>query len=102
MSEKEFGSWGRGDLMALAAVRYCLGRQTYIVSDCADWLIQQWPNFHLSTQVIIKRDIEQEFARDDEVRSRLNAVGLYKPLGDDCDRAQWERVRMLWEQESTP
>ena len=21
----------------------------------------------------------------------------YKPLGHDCDRAQWEKVRRLWE-----
>lgn len=31
--------WGRDDLMASAAVRYCLGRSTYIVGDRADWLI---------------------------------------------------------------
>lgn len=30
--------WGRSDLMATAAVRYCLGRCSYIVGDCVDWL----------------------------------------------------------------
>lgn len=37
--------WGRKDIMVTAAHRYCLGRQTYIVSDCVDWLIYNWQSF---------------------------------------------------------
>ena len=85
--------WGRDDLVALAAVRYCLGRMTYIVSDCADWLVQQWPNIKPSARAIIQRDIEEAFARDDEARE---AGKEHKPLGCDCDRAEWEKVRKLW------
>ena len=36
--------YGRDGLMAIAAFRYCLGRQTYIVGDCAEWLCEQWPS----------------------------------------------------------
>ena len=36
-------AWGSCELMVLAAFRYCLGRQTYIVNACADWLIDVWP-----------------------------------------------------------
>ena len=32
-------NYGRDDLMAVAAFRYSLGRMTYIVSDCAHWLL---------------------------------------------------------------
>ena len=35
-------AWGRDGLMAVSAVRYCLGRMTYITGDCADWLIGAW------------------------------------------------------------
>lgn len=35
-------NFGRHDLMAVAAFRYALGRMTYIVSDCADWLVEQY------------------------------------------------------------
>ena len=84
---------GRGDLMIVAAVRYCLGRMTYIVSDCADWLIHIWPTIDPKTQGIIRRDIEEAFARDDEYRESGQE---YKALGHDCDRAQWLRVRKLW------
>lgn len=31
---------GHDHLMVIAATRYCLGRMSYIVSDCADWLIK--------------------------------------------------------------
>lgn len=82
--------FGRDDLMAIAAFRYCLGRMTYIVSDCADWLIQQWPNISKQAQAIIRRDLEEAFQRDDA--DRLNN-SIHKALGHDCDRNEWERVR---------
>ena len=87
-------TYGRDDTMAIAATRYCLGRQTYIVGDCADWLIEVWPTLLPSAKAVIQRDVEEEFSRDDEARQR---VSTYLPLGWDCDRAEWERVRKLWE-----
>ena len=74
---------GRGQLMALAAVRYCLGRSSYIVGDCADWLITIWPELSVDTRAIIRRDIEDAFNQDDLSRALLDS---YKPLGDDCDQ----------------
>jgi len=88
------GAWGRDDLMAIAAVRYCLGRMTYITSDCSEWLIEQWPNIKPSAQAVIRRDIDEAFQRDDEARESGDA---YKPLGWDCDRAVWATVRALWQ-----
>jgi len=90
----KMSNFGRDKLMAVAAVRYCLGRMTYIVSDCADWLISVWPELTDNTRNIIKRDVEEAFARDDE--DRADGSRYYKALGHDCDRAQWERVRELW------
>lgn len=75
--------------MATAAVRYCLGRMSYIVGDCADWLIQQWPNIQPSARVIIERDIREAVTRDDESRQDGRE---HHPLGMDMDRAQWLRV----------
>ena len=87
-------AFGRDDLMAVAAFRYSLGRMTYIVSDCADWLCEQWPNIAENARKVIQRDLEEAFKRDDEARADGND---YKPLGHDCDRAQWEKVRRLWQ-----
>lgn len=80
-------------LMVIAATRYCLGRMTYIVADCADWLIKIWPLLSADTRNIIQRDIDEAFARDDEDRE---AGRQYTALGHDCDRAEWARVRALW------
>ena len=89
----ELGVWGRDDSMAVAAVRYCLGRMTYITSDCGEWLVQQWPNIKPSARAVIARDIDDAFARDDKARE---AGDTYRPLGRDCDRAVWQKVRELW------
>ena len=88
------GPWGRGDLMATAAVRYCLGRQSYIVGDCVDWLIGCWPSLSEGCRKVIARDISEAFAKDDEARE---CGDTYRPLGMDIDRQQWERAVALWQ-----
>ena len=85
--------WGTNDLMATAAVRYCLGRRTYIVGVCADWIIRNWDHFAPDTRTRIRADIEEAFELSERDKK---AGGGYRPLGDDCDRADWERVRKLW------
>lgn len=87
-------NWGPDQMMVIAAFRYCLGRMTYIVEDCAKWIVANWDQFSDNTKFVIQRDLEEEFRRDDEARASLST---YKPLGQDCDRKQWERVRELYE-----
>ena len=85
--------YGRSNLMIIAAVRYCLGRQSYIVGDCCDWIIANWQDWSERTRNLIQSDIEEEFKRDDESREEGRE---FHPLGMDMDRAEWERVRRLW------
>ena len=92
-SDRSEQKWGHDQLMVIAAIRYCLGRRTYIVRDCADWIIQMWPEFTESTQKLVRRDIEETFDRDDRSRK---VSSEYLPLGMDMDRREWERVRNLW------
>lgn len=87
-------NFGRGDLMAIAAVRYCLGRMTYIVGDCRAWLTAEWANICPNAQNVIRLDVEDAFSRDDDARAHNEE---YKPLGMDYDRAEWEEVRKLWD-----
>ena len=84
---------GHDHLMVIAAFRYCLGRMTYIVSECAAWLIKTWPLLNEQTKTIIKRELEEQFELDDRARAEQRE---YKTLGWDCDRREWERVRKLW------
>lgn len=81
--------WGRADLMATAAVRYCLGRSSYIVGDCVDWLIEQQHAIEPAALKIIVRDIREAVQRDEEARERGDQC---LPLGMDMDRSEWERA----------
>jgi hypothetical protein len=77
----------------LGAFRYYLGRQTYAVSDFCELLRSQWQTLPERTQMLIKRELENTFMRDDEYREKGSR---FMPLGHDCDRAEWEKVRELW------
>ena len=68
---------------------------TYAVGLFVELLIQHWPILPEPTKALIRRDLEEEFERDDRHRAE-NPTGLWMPLGHDCDRAEWERVRALW------
>ena len=85
---------GINDQAAPWAVRYCLGRQSYAVDDCARWLCSVWDRLEPEARNLIQRDVEEQFRRDDAARANGNCAGL--PLGMDIDRASWERVRKLW------
>ena len=82
-------------MLWLGAFRYYCGRVTADVGSFANMLICEWPSMPAQLKEFIKRDLDREFRRDDEVRAnRPNSLVL--PLGHDCDRAEWERVRALW------
>jgi hypothetical protein len=91
------------DWMVIGAFRYCLGRMTNVVKECADWICQNWDDLNDSVKAIIEREMEEEFRRDDRARERGGSIGFgnilqkyITPLGMDCDRAEWERVRALY------
>lgn len=77
----------------LGSFRYYLGRCTYAVSDFCQLLIQEWGNINPHCQRLIQKELENAFVRDD--MDRLDKEE-FLPLGDDCDRKNWERVRELW------
>jgi len=91
--------WGSNDLMVVCAFRYCLGRRTYIVSECVTWLVQEWNNFDDNVKTLIKRELEEAFTQDDEDRIDNRD---YKTLGMSCDRDEWAKVRSLWLVTNTP
>jgi hypothetical protein len=87
------------DFMVIGSFRYCLGRMTYVVRECANWLCQNWDDLNDNVKALIERELESEFRRDDRARERgETGVGFGRslPLGMDCDRDEWERVRALY------
>jgi hypothetical protein len=73
--------WGFHDLMVTAAHRYCLGRRTYIVSECVRWIQMNWDKFHVHTRELIWRETHEALTRD--------------CAGDDCDVSEWNKILEL-------
>lgn len=86
------------EFMVISAFRYALGRTTYVVEECCDWLCYNWSGLAEGVQNIIKKELEAAFDSDDWY-SINHAIAVYpgiSPLGMHCDRSQWERVRKLY------
>jgi len=77
----------------VGACRYYMGRRTYAVGNFCSLLRREWPKLDERTKQIIRRDVEEEFERDNQARQSGHTFRL---LGDDCDRAEWDKVRALW------
>ena len=71
------------------SVRYRLGRMSYAVSDCTDWLIKNWQEIPEGTRTTIMNDVESQFKMEQRCPQS-------KPLGDDMDRRRWLQVAELW------
>ncbi len=70
--------------MVTAAFRYCLGRTTYIVPACVDWLLNLWKHLSPTTQKLIRKEIREAIAR--------------KAAGWDMDEEQWTRLLNITEE----
>lgn len=49
-------------LMCIAAHRYCLGRASYIVGSCVEWLMAHWGQLTENTRAVIVRDTKEALA----------------------------------------
>lgn len=79
MTKEEFKpEWGFQNLMVLAAFRYCLGRRTYIVGSCVDWLIKYWQEIDAYTKIMIIQETEEALQK-----------GV---AGDSCDVDDWKAL----------
>jgi len=67
--------------IVLYAFRYCLGRRSYAVGDCVDFLIKNWDKLELNLKQIILKEIE-EAKKDGD-------------LGMDIDVDQWQKILEL-------
>lgn len=77
--------------------RYFLGRQTIATCSFARSLATAWPYLDACHKKLIRRELEEAFASDDEACKTGNA---YLPrLGWDCDRAAWQEVRNAYNKE---
>lgn len=62
-------------LIAIAAHRYCLGRRSYIVGACVEWLRDVWPDLTPQTRGVVIRDTRDALERGE--------------AGDCMDEQEW-------------
>ena len=62
--------------MLISALRYALGRRTYIVEITVNYIIKEIPKLSDKCKAIMVHDIE-------------HPLGSY---GDECDKADWMRL----------
>ena len=86
----------------LGATRYYLGRMSASVDSFCMLLIQEWLSLPMAVRGLIRRDVEEAFARDDYQRAEqwLKPSTSVYALGHDCDRTSWSYVRQLWDPEA--
>jgi len=68
------------DRMMVCVVRYCIGRQSYIVGTCDSDLRARWAGLSRGTQDLILKDIKEALERDQ--------LG-HASIGMDIDRDIW-------------
>jgi hypothetical protein len=75
--------------------RYFLGRCTISTCAFAEELAKAWPLLGGRQKDLIKKELEREFMRDDAERKLPKSKRGFRwlPLGHDCDRAAWQKVR---------
>lgn len=82
----------------IGACRYYMGRMSYAVGNFCEALRREWPALPEHAKQIIKRDLEEEIKRDDQSRADgESSIYTHNPLGHDCDREEWLKVRALWQ-----
>jgi len=87
------------DQLVHCAFRYYLGRMTIATTCFARDLAKAWPHLDEMVGAMILRELKDEFERDDRERAAPKKKRLFArfPLGQDCDRAAWEKVRAAGE-----
>ena len=98
VKKPKFNCNTNGGIMVIAALRYALGRHTYVPGAVQDWISLHWDSLDSNTKVVIVRDVFEHIY--DEKRSKYasasGAIGQY-------DLSTWEKfgVDKYWKLEYT-
>jgi len=89
-------TWGLNDqLMAMAAHRYCLGRRSYIVGACIDWIRSNLENFERNTVRVMARDTLEAIIDETAGSKIIDEPGwmrLFKELYTHMQQEDRDRV----------
>lgn len=70
--------------MVTAALRYALGRNTYVPGAVQDWISLHWDSLDSNTKVVIVRDVFEHMYDENKPSSYRNSM-------TDYDLSTWEK-----------
>jgi len=85
MNKPKFNCDTKGGIMVVSALRYALGRYTYVPGAVQDWITDHWDNLDSNTRCVVVRDVFEYLY--DEYKRDLSADS---PFGD-YDTKTWEK-----------
>ena len=94
MKKNKFNCDVNGGIMVVSALRYALGRHTYVPGAVQDWISLHWDSLDSNTKCVVMRDVFEHIY--DEKRSKFasasGAIGQY-------DLSTWEKfgIKHYWE-----
>lgn len=80
--------------MIMSTIERCLGSKTIGAMFFVREVEASWDKLPAPVRDYIQRVVDESFAFDDEKRATGQMEWL--PLGMDCDRAEWEKLRKRW------
>lgn len=76
-----------GSIMVTCALRYALGRHTYVPGAVQDWIVNNWDSLDYKTRFLIIRDTFEHLYEEYTNNQRDNGI---KFVLDDYDLKSWE------------
>jgi hypothetical protein len=70
------------EILLGCAIRYCMGRRTYVVSSCIEECYRVSPLLHSNFKERVAREIQEAEDVDD--------------LGDSFDKVEWTKLKDFW------
>lgn len=82
------------ELMMISALRYAIGRYTYMPSVTIGYIRYLIPQLSAKTLFIMKRDIEEEVARYQHMERELYMADEWKKLADEIS-TEYEKKKAV-------
>ena len=86
------------DDLIICAFRYCMGRQTYVVSDMCRYLSENWEGIGTNAQNLIKKEIGCAVDRDmcGSMMDQNSWLWCLEVV-EEKDRSRWIKDRLMGE-----
>ena len=86
-----------GGIMVTAALRYALGRHSYVPGAVQDWISLHWDSLDSNTKVVIVRDVFEYLYKDYSFKNDAQ----FMDVAGDYDNKEWNKfgIDKYWQLE---